>query len=210
MSGSKDIPSAASNSLLGVLLAGGRSRRMGTDKASLPLGGKSLASHMVCLLERSGVVEVAISGSLPGVESIPDEQPLRGPLMGILSAARQKAIRNGSLLIVPVDMPGLSEAVLTGLVAWVASDENAVHYEGYELPMLLRWNPKTHSVLRDLLREGRSARDSSLHNLLAALDAKRLTVPPGEERRFLNLNTAEDWSVFQEDLLKVSGTDGLR
>ena len=95
------------------------------------------------LLGRAGACEVALSGNLPGVESISDERSFCGPLMGILSVARKKAVPESWLLVVPVDMPGLSETVLRRLVNMAASGESAVHYHGYELPVLLRWNQKT-------------------------------------------------------------------
>ena len=55
-----------------VLLAGGRSSRMGTDKALLPWGNGTLLTHMRGMLIDAGAVEVIVSGDRPDVGGVPD------------------------------------------------------------------------------------------------------------------------------------------
>ncbi len=86
--------------VLGAVLAGGRSARMGQDKSLLRLGGKTLIEHTVLLLRRffEEVVVVADSperfGFL-GLEIVPDVHKEIGPLGGIhagLSHARSDLV----------------------------------------------------------------------------------------------------------------------
>jgi molybdopterin-guanine dinucleotide biosynthesis protein A len=115
--------------LLGVVLAGGKSSRMGVDKATLPhsvgAAGRGL-SYLDYAVERLRplVQRVAVSGRVwtgtAGVVSLPDEQPDQGPAMGVLTALRFAAIeRLTGVLVTPVDMPDVTSDHLRQLArAW--------------------------------------------------------------------------------------------
>ena len=125
------MPHAAPPPLLGVLLAGGRSSRMGTPKALLPhpSGGTFLTHSLdrlrsVC--EEKIVVSLASEAHRAQVQlprSVPalfDSQPALGPAMGVW-VALQHASSNGyeGCLFTPVDLPDLSVDDLLSLVdAW--------------------------------------------------------------------------------------------
>ena len=64
--------------LSGIVLAGGRSSRMGTDKAGLSFRGMTLLEWQVSKLQRLGIEEIIISGS----RGVRDVFPGRGPLGG--------------------------------------------------------------------------------------------------------------------------------
>jgi len=91
----------------GCVLAGGKSRRMGTDKALLEYNGKTLLS--IAVEHFSGCPEILVSTSdaeqyiLSGVQVVPDEQPGMGPLGGFISALR--ASRSAFVCFRPVDAP---------------------------------------------------------------------------------------------------------
>ena len=101
-----------SRAILGVVLAGGLSRRMGRDKASLPLAGTSLAIRTLDRL-RPQVTALAFNGEarLPGVaadvETIPEMHPGRfGPLSGVLAGMRlAQSMGTPHVVTVPVDAP---------------------------------------------------------------------------------------------------------
>ncbi len=103
-----------------VLLAGGRSRRMGRDKALLPLGdGLLLWQRQLDVLRQLEPAELFVSG--PRREGFPpelicllDEQPGRGPLGGISSALG--ATRAPLLVVLAVDLPRMTPEFLRGLL----------------------------------------------------------------------------------------------
>ncbi|HLY78444.1 MAG TPA: NTP transferase domain-containing protein, partial [Caulobacteraceae bacterium] len=108
--------SAAAPGMVGVVLAGGASRRMGRDKAALAVDGETLAARAARRL--LGVCpRVAIAdggrGLVPGLPCLPDA-PGAGPAAGILGAAR--AWPGHSLLVLACDLPRVSEALLRELV----------------------------------------------------------------------------------------------
>lgn len=100
-------------SLAGFVLAGGRSSRMGQDKALLTLGGVSLVQHAVAKLRRL-TPQVFILGSrselAPVAPLVPDLRAPCGPLGGMEAALSQTACDWN--LILPVDMPFLPTALL--------------------------------------------------------------------------------------------------
>ena len=117
------MPSAE---LLGVVLAGGRSRRMGTDKALLPFGKDTLLGHQVRLLTRL-CARVVVSGTYTGFDCIADARPDGGPLAGLSAAA---AAWPGALLVLPVDMPLMTAEALAELV----QAPHAAYFDGQPLP----------------------------------------------------------------------------
>jgi molybdenum cofactor guanylyltransferase len=117
--------SAAAPDTVGVVLAGGASRRMGRDKAALAVDGETLAARAARRL--LGVCpRVAIAdggrGLVPGMPSVPDAAAA-GPAAGILGAAR--AWPGHALLVLACDLPRVSEALLRELVRRLLVTEGA-------------------------------------------------------------------------------------
>ncbi|MFT4247490.1 MAG: molybdenum cofactor guanylyltransferase [Pseudomonas sp.] len=181
---------SSSSTWTGVLLAGGRSSRMGRDKATLDWHGTPLIEHMRGLLESAGAARVAVSGDYPAYAGIEDLEPGLGPLGGLLSVAT--VLPDGELLVVPVDMPLLTPACLHRLLAARA---RCVAFEDHVLPMRLRLDSDSREVLRRLAAAPQAMR--SLRALQRALDATWLPLPPGSAAGFDNCNTPEQWRAIR-------------
>jgi molybdopterin-guanine dinucleotide biosynthesis protein A len=112
-----------STDALGAILAGGRSLRMRTDKALVPVGGVPMIEWVAAAL-RAVVHEVVIvgrNGPLAGIPAIPDLRPgPRGPLPGLVAALRHAAGR--PVLLVAVDHPLVRPATLQGLAGLLDRD----------------------------------------------------------------------------------------
>jgi FdhD protein len=113
----------------GLLLAGGASTRMGTDKAVLEIDGEPLALHVVRVLARVCDPVLVASGDgrrldwleLPQVTDLaPDSGPLAGLVAGLEAAATPL------LAVVAVDMPNASDAVLRLLAERAQGHDAAV------------------------------------------------------------------------------------
>lgn len=94
-----------------MVLAGGRSRRMGVSKADLILGGETLCERARRILAGAGTDGVFVSG--PG--GIPDRIPGSGPLGGVHGALRALD-RYDAVLFLPCDMPFVRSATLLPLM----------------------------------------------------------------------------------------------
>lgn len=101
--------------IAGVVLAGGRSSRMGKNKALLDYQGTPLIEHMLDILTRAGLEKTLISGEVEGYECIPDESPFSGPAEAMKSVIHRFTDYAG-FLFVPVDMPLLNADMLRFLM----------------------------------------------------------------------------------------------
>jgi molybdopterin-guanine dinucleotide biosynthesis protein A len=99
-----------------VLLAGGESRRMGQDKATLLFHGKPLWQIQLELLQRLEPAEIFVSARTDpawrpaAVEFVADDPPSRGPLSGIAASLAQ--MHTAQLLALAIDMPFMTEQYL--------------------------------------------------------------------------------------------------
>jgi molybdopterin-guanine dinucleotide biosynthesis protein A len=105
--------------LTAVLLAGGESRRMGRDKATIEFGGQPLWRRQLEVLRAVGPEKIFVSArTLPpwqpdDAELIEDDAPSRGPLSGLTQALA--AMRTTHLLALAVDMPLMTSKQLNVL-----------------------------------------------------------------------------------------------
>jgi molybdopterin-guanine dinucleotide biosynthesis protein A len=99
-----------------VLLAGGESRRMGEDKATLLFRGRPLWKVQIELLRKLQPAEVFVSARTDPAwrpnefTFVPDDPPSRGPLSGLAAASAR--MRTKHLLVLAVDMPFMTETHL--------------------------------------------------------------------------------------------------
>jgi len=174
----------------GLLLAGGRSSRMGRDKAWLPWQGKPLWRWTRDLLLDAGAREVVVSGDLPDAGGVPDPMPGGGPAAALAHLAPRLA--DGDWLVVPVDMPHLSPALLHALLRPAAA---CVGFRRHPLPMRLRLDARSRGVLAALAT--RTGRACSLQRLQDDLEAARLDDAPWQDA-LANCNTPEEWRRASE------------
>lgn len=166
-----------------LILAGGKSSRMGRDKALLSINGQSLLAHMQQLAIDSGAAEVLVSRNQPGF--INDTEHQAGPLAGILAALAH--CTTSQLLILPVDTPLLSAASLQQLV--LEANDDAAYFANSPLPCVLPLSPALSELIRKQLHSGQR----SVQALLTELNATALPAPEAE---LLNTNTPADWQHY--------------
>jgi molybdopterin-guanine dinucleotide biosynthesis protein A len=101
----------------GFVLAGGRSSRMGEDKALVRLGGQPLVVHALAILRGTGLTASLAGGSsalAAFAPLIPDSQPGQGPLAGICAALASTSARLAVFL--PIDLPLLPVSLIAVLI----------------------------------------------------------------------------------------------
>lgn len=104
----------------GLVLAGGKSRRFGTDKALALYRGKTFLETAVDLLDCLGLKPVIVTRSGTDYDFVRapilrDKLEDKGPLGGIYTAMR--VFRNTDFVVVTCDMPGLYPAAIVELLA---------------------------------------------------------------------------------------------
>lgn len=161
----------------GIVLAGGRSSRMGTNKALLPYKNVPLIDYMRRLLRQAGVADIYISGDVPGYNCIDDVVRHDGPAQAMHNLLTRFASDYDRFLFVPVDMPLIDVNALSDLIA----HEGSVYYDGYPLPVCLTAG-------------GVDGDCHSVRDLLAAKGAQGMKLPAAYDKMMSNMNTKEDWA----------------
>ena len=178
----------SSSAWCAVLLAGGRSSRMGSDKALLPWGEGTLLAHMHARLVEAGAAQVVVSGDRPDLGGVPDAQPDTGPMGALAQLAPQ--LHDGVWLVAPVDMPLLPVALVHALLS---VDAACACVADHPLPMALRLDDGVRAVMKEVGARGERGR--SLRALQERLQAMHLPAAPWQAV-LRNCNTPEDWAAL--------------
>jgi molybdopterin-guanine dinucleotide biosynthesis protein A len=180
-----------------VLLAGGESRRMGTDKAALLFRGKPLWQIQLDLLSKLDPTEILVSARTDplwrpsAVQFVADAAPSRGPLSGLTASLSR--IRTGHLLALAVDMPFMTERYLRSLCDQIESDRGVLPIIGDRAEPLAAIYPAAGYV--DLVA-ALCGTEFSLQALTKKLvetgKLTTLSVTKKEQKLFWNLNEPAD------------------
>jgi len=171
-----------------LVLAGGRSRRMGRDKAQLPIAGSTLLDWQK---RRFGTLGLRVYHSGPGgILDARSDYP--GPLAGMAAAVRAYP-DIAAWLVVPVDMPGLDPERLRPLLASMAEDPRPVAYRDTPLPLGLPIIEGLIDRIDAWLADPDGPR--SIRHLHRAFDGIWLPTPDAADE-LTNLNTPDDWHRF--------------
>src|SRR5690625_1400895 len=190
--------------LNGLVLAGGRSKRMGKDKGAIQWNGKEQRYSAADLLKKY-CKEVYISCRqeqkneiLSEYQTLTDSFLDFGPYGGILSALR--AERDKAWLVVACDLPLLDEETISYLIKNRNTDSIATTFEsphdGLPEPLITIWEPKSYPVLLDFLGKGYTCPRKVLIN------SNKTILQPPISHALMNVNTPEDAKKAKE-ILKV-------
>jgi molybdopterin-guanine dinucleotide biosynthesis protein A len=188
---------------IGLILAGGDSSRMGADKALLEINGETLLQRNIALLKRIGAADVFISRNDFTEGSLPDIYPHHGPLSGIHSALFQSNLYHLStpILVLPIDMPLLSEDLLICLVEAGLTMSSPVHYAEHPLPAFILNSSVVREYLETILSDVTAARPSrSVTRFLERIGAVQLSTTEAE--KLVNTNTPEQWGEMVNNFIK--------
>jgi len=177
-----------------LILAGGKSQRMGQNKAFLKLNGVSFLEHIISVL-RPLQSEIYISGSkkqynsieLPIIEDHPDFKG-QGPLAGILSGLM--TIKSDWLFVISVDAPQISIEQVLELYKHtkankmvLAKDEQFVH------PLIGFYHKLMLEPIKQNLEQGKLSVKHLYSN-----EEKTAFIPLLGEKSLKNINTPEDYN----------------
>jgi len=181
--------------LNGLVLAGGRSRRMGTDKGKMIWNGKEQRYRMADLLKNL-CEEVFISCRKDQEEEIkdnfyktlPDNYLDLGPFGALLSAFEKN--HDVAWLVIACDLPLMDKNTLKFLIDHRRVSAVATSYASpidlLPEPLVAIWEPAAYALLRSFLREDQI----SLRKVLAKCDVEILQSPNAES--LINVNSVQD------------------
>lgn len=177
----------------GVILAGGRSRRMGRDKATLEIAGATLFARTLTMLRRL-FPHVLIAGDRPdlvrpGVPCVPDIYPgsALGGIHGGLSAAATDWI-----FVVPCDLAFPDPELVRFILGHRGGCDIVLPRTPAGLePVFALYHRNCLPAMEEMLARG----DYRIYDFYDQVRVRYLdaaTLPVGWQRALLNLNTPED------------------
>jgi molybdenum cofactor guanylyltransferase len=200
----------------GVILAGGRSSRMGRNKALADLGGESLLSRIKARIAPQ-VAVLALNADLDwpqpaGLRLIPDTIPDKaGPLAGVLAALRDTAANHPQathVLTVPIDSPffpmDLAVRLATSLEA--AKQIAIASSAGRDHPVFGLWPVAISDDLESwiLTDEKRRVREFLARHAVRRVDFGMIETALGPFDPFFNINRPEDLAEAEQWLKVLS------
>ena len=182
-----------------VILAGGKSSRMGRDKALLEVDGHPLLARQIRLARESGADEVFISGRVDsdysafGVHVLRDNFQNAGPLAGIETALGKSS--SPLLLVLAVDMPKMSAEFLRLLATHCTKIAGAIPRVNGDIEPLAAFYPKNAAGIAAALLVAETGARSVTHfaeRCVAAGFATFVDLPDSDTRFFVNWNSPAD------------------
>jgi molybdopterin-guanine dinucleotide biosynthesis protein A len=161
--------------LAAIILAGGRSRRMGQDKAGLLWDGETAVLRLKHLAAQAGASAVFVAG---GHHGTPDPTPFGGPVGGLLAAAAHLAEAQ-RFLILAVDAPTLT---LDDLAPLLRAAAPGAAFRGLPLPMVMGSGAVPWEF----------PADASLRRFVAAAGLDEIAPPAAAVTRLRGANTPEE------------------
>jgi molybdopterin-guanine dinucleotide biosynthesis protein A len=196
-----------------IVLAGGKSSRLGRDKALLPIGGQPMLARTVQSLSALTDDLIVVSnepkshGSLAlAARLVPDLEPGQGSLMGVYSGLR--VARHAHALVVACDMPLLSIPLLWYMIGLTQGYDVVIpRLNGLLEPLHAIYGKACLPPMSRLLDQGQRKITSFFQDVrvryveedeIDAFDPGRLS--------FLNVNSLADWDRARLLLREVGGS----
>jgi len=185
----------------GIILAGGKSERMGADKGLQELCGKALITYAIqSLSEICSTIVISTSSDAYlsfGLKTIPDEIPGIGPMGGIYSALKQSKTEKN--LVLSCDLPFVSKELLSFILKNAEGYQVAVPWQGkqhYE-PLCGFYNLSVLEQMNDFIEKG----NYKLPDLFDEININKLIINNKldfySDNLFLNVNSKHDLATAE-------------
>ena len=193
----------------GIVLAGGKSTRMGVPKATLPFGPETMLQRVVRLLATTVHPIVAVAAADQVLPPLPadvivarDEREARGPLEGLRAGLKALPASMDAAYVTSCDVPLLVPAFVEHMLGLLGGHDIAVmEIDGFTHPLSAVYRRSVLPHVESLLAEDR------LRPVFLFDAVKTLRVSPDEMRpvdpdlrTLRNLNTKEDYEAALNDL----------
>lgn len=186
------------NMITGIILAGGKSQRMGVDKGLLLLRDKTFVAHICAALQPIVGDNIVIVSSNPaydalGYTRIEDLISNKGPVSGLYSALKFSKTKINFVLSVDVPL------VTTELLQWILSKHEdsymvtqvQVHYK--TSPLVAVYDRS----MRIVFGEHLAGNQLKLREVIEDVSHQTIEVPEKWSMQVQNINTQEEYKNIQ-------------
>lgn len=184
------------NNITGIILAGGKSSRMGTDKAILLLKEKTFIQHIIVAMKPL-VNNMIIVSDNPNheefeIERIEDVIKDAGPLAGIYSGLQHS--NTDYNLVVSCDVPLITTEVLRQLINNHEVNYDVIQLESHQktMPLTAIYKKPCEQLIKDLLDKG----ERRVRYAVSQLTTKTLMLDDKLSSALKNINTKEEFDAI--------------
>ncbi|WP_299441221.1 molybdenum cofactor guanylyltransferase [uncultured Aquimarina sp.] len=175
--------------ITGIILAGGKSSRMGQDKGLKLHNGKPFIQHIINAIE-SVTNEILIITSSIDYEifeypCIPDLIPDKGPVGGIYTGLKHTKTEQN--LVLSCDVPFVTSTVLNNLISEYESNYDVITYE--DIPLITLYSKSAERIFFESIEKKRL----SLRKTLSTLKVKSIPIEENIEPYVKNINTPQQY-----------------
>lgn len=182
--------------ITGVILAGGKSSRMGTDKGLINFDGKLFVQYSISAVKPLVSKTIIISNN-PGyddlkVDRLEDTIQNSGPLAGILTGLLRA--KTDYCLVLSCDVPFIKTEVLKLLVRAQDGKSDVVQLvsNGIKMPLIALYHKRCETIFHELLQEG----ERRVHVALDHCKVKNVRLDPERDLFTTNINTPEELKLI--------------
>ena len=178
--------------ITGIILAGGKSSRMGTDKGFLMLNNKSFMQHSIDALTPlvSEIIIVSNHNNYDafGLKRIEDIIEDAGPLAGIYSGLIASKTKYN--LVLSCDIPLINSDVLARLISGIDNTSEVIQIEsnGRKMPLIALYKKSCETVFKKLLSQG----ERKLQFAVNQCNVKSISIEASENIFTTNVNTNDE------------------
>ncbi|NVK57234.1 MAG: NTP transferase domain-containing protein [Alteromonadaceae bacterium] len=194
VSGIQDLIEQPPHHCLGVILAGGRSSRMGKDKATVQIGQRTMLDITRSLLDAVPLNgHIVVGGDFADwTEQYRGNGPGRAICEVIANIAIPASSATAYVVFVPVDMPLLTPERLQQLIQLAKITRRAVYFNEHFLPLVVPVTPVICDSLGKLTQHYASP---SVRRLLSIINAFAVTFT-GAKQELSNINSPADLALL--------------
>lgn len=178
--------------ITGIILAGGKSSRMGTDKGFLMLNNKSFMQHSIDALTPlvSEIIIVSNHNNYDafGLKRVEDIIEDAGPLAGIYSGLIASKTKYN--LVLSCDIPLINSDVLARLISGIDNTSEVIQIEsnGRKMPLIALYKKSCETVFKKLLSQG----ERKLQFAVNQCNVKSISIDASENIFTTNVNTKDE------------------
>ena len=187
------------NNITGIILAGGKSSRMGSDKGLLKLDNSTFIERIATVL-KPFVNDIIIVSDYKahdafGLKRIKDLYKDAGPLSGILSGLKQSKTENN--IVLSCDIPFISEELITKLIAHSDEDAliNQIECEGKTMPLIATYKKQCCLAIQKALDND----ERRVRVLVKSLNPNTISVDSNYKLMVENINTPEQYKTLKHE-----------
>jgi len=186
--------------ITGIILAGGKSTRMGTDKGLMVLDGMLFIEHIIKAMQPMVGKIIIVSNNSNynnlGLKCVPDLIKNSGPLAGLYTGLYHS--KTDYNMVLSCDIPTVNADVLQLLINNIENNYQVIQVKSQNktMPLIALYKRECIDTCKTLLNLG----EKRLRQLMSHLQTKTITIDPVLDQYVQNINTIEQYNQIRNEI----------